>query len=294
MSATQDSIVFGYDAFYDAYLGVPYNLGLVELSEDQLPDPTAFSAHEPRHVCLAALHGHMINPVDEHSIKARVKDDAPYTKTIAARIEIFKRMVAEFNAEQQRVGRYFGGIVKLVIDDNDPFTEEQFASVGLGGTAIAKAALQYEVDRKYFMLGHAGRLNHFAQHYGFSNLEGLKAFVNRLDVESQAMGYGSYATLCTSTRFMKHLEEKYRENADMKPALDALREKSELLRRESAFTIERFVACRRVGFEEPYFVDVSDDGVFIELREGQFKGAGMVCSQFVSDRNERFHSDWFA
>ncbi|UYK83211.1 hypothetical protein NG827_12025 [Xanthomonas sacchari] len=293
MSASQDSIAYGYDEFYDAYLDVPYNRGLMELSQTPLISPSIFSAKEPRHVCLAALHGHAIYPIDERTIKERVKDGGPYPKTLASRMKNFAAMVSDFNDTQRRVGWMAGGSITLVIDD-DPFTQEQFEWIGLGGSAIAEAALQYEEDRKFFSLGHSGRLNHFAQHLGFANVESLKAFVKRLDDEALQMGYHSYATICVSTRHIDHLVKKYTGDPKAQFALDELSKKRQLLQRESAFVIDHFVACRFASERRAFYVDVNDEGVLITLLEGQNKGAGIVTSRYLSDRSPDFHRTWFA
>ena len=163
MSASRDSLEFGYDEFYDAYLGVPHHRALMGLSKAPLIHPSDFAAKNPQHVCLAALHGHLLYPSDERTLKDRVKDDGPYAKTLRARMNMFAEMVTEFNARQQRFGKWFGGVTTIQIDD-EPFTKEAFEQVGLGGTPIAEAALVYEEDREFFSLGHSGRLNHFARH----------------------------------------------------------------------------------------------------------------------------------
>lgn len=294
MSASQDSTAFGYDEFFDAYLGVPYNQGLVELSKAPLVHPSIFSAKNPQHVCLAALHGLAVYPIDERTIKERVKDDAPYPKTLAARMKSFEEMASRFNDEQKRVGRMFGGVITLVLDDDAPFTREQFELLGLGGTAIAEAALQYEEDRKYFSLGQSGRLNHFARHLGFANVESLKAFVTRLDDEAAQMGYPSYATLCVPTRYMDYLLKTQGDQPNMQFALDDLSRKRNLLQGESVFVIERFVACRVARGCGAFFVDVNEEGVLIALHEGRIKGAGIVTSRYLSDRSPDFHRTWFA
>lgn len=294
MSASHDSIAFGYDEFCDAYLGVPYNRGLMELSQTPLVSPSTFSAKEPRHVCLAALHGHAIYPIDERTIKERVKDDGPYPKTLSSRMKGFAGMVSDFNDTQRRVGWMAGAVVTLVIDDDDPFTQEQFERVGFGGTAIAEAALQYEDDRKFFTLGQSGRLNHFAQHLGFPNVESLKAFVNRLDDEAVQMGYPSYATICVPTRYMDHVLKAHAGQPKAQFALDELSKKRSLLQRESVFVIESFVACRAASERGAFFVDVNDEGVLISLHGGRINGTGIVTSRHLSDRSPDFHRTWFA
>jgi len=280
---TQDSVEFGYDKFYAEYLGVPYVRGLIELSRTEVIPPSDFSAHDPRHLCLAALHGYIIYPIDECEIEACIADDSPYIKTIATRIEDFRVMVADFNEKQKSVGQYFGGTITITIDD-DPFTLEQFEFIGLGESAIAQAALQYERDRNYSKWGRSERINHFAQEYGFANIEELKMFLDRLNNEAQVIGYESYGTICTATRFMDYLGKKYIGHANMKPALDALHQKWDFLQQQSAFTIERYLACRILGSHEPYFVDVNGKGVLIELLEGRFVGAAIVSSRFDSPK----------
>lgn len=288
MSPSKNSIEFGYTDFHKRYVSNPFCRGLLELSKVPLAHPSAFSAVDPNNVCLAAMHGHMLYPIDERSLKVRVGDDAPYSKTISARVASFKKQLTEFNAQPKPVFFTF----EIVIDDT-PFTLEEFQFYGLGEHDIARAALEFEIDRKYHSLGHAGRLNHFAQHYGFHNFIQLKAFVERLDIEAQMMGFPSYGTLCTSTRYMNHLMEKHKGQASMAPALAALMGKWDLLEKESVFIISQFMECRTTDAKVPYRVDVSADGVLIELREGMFKGTGIVSSEFMSDQNRHFHDMWF-
>ena len=294
MSTSQDSIDFGYDEFYEAYVSVPYNQGLMGLSKASLVSPSVFSAKDPRHVCLAALHGHVIYPFDERTIKDRVKKDGPYPKTLSARIKRFAEVVSAFNDQQRRVGRMFGGGIRIVLDDNDPFTREQFECFGLGGTDIAKAALEYEDDREFFLLGHSGQLNHFARHLGFPNVEALKAFVRRLDDEAIHMGFPSYATICVATRYLDHVSKVYAAQSSAHPGVDELHAKYDLLQRESVFVIERFMACRVTDESKSFYLDVNDEGVLIVLHEGPLKGAGIVTSQYLSDRSPDFHRTWFA
>lgn len=294
MSASQDSISFGYDEFYNAYLSVPYNQGLMGLSKAILVLPSIFSAKDPRHVCVAALHGHVIYPFDERAIKDRVKEDGPYPKTLSVRMKCFSEMVSDFNEKQRRGGWMFGGVTTIVIDHNDPFTQEQFELVGLHRTPIAKAALEFENDRKFFSLGQSGRLNHFANHLGFPNVKALKEFVCRLDDEAIQMGFPSYATICVATRCIDHLSKVYATQSSVHPAFDELQAKYDLLKHESAFVIERFMACRFTDERESFYVDVNDEGTFIALYEGPLKGAGIVTSQYMSDRSPDFHRTWFA
>lgn len=294
MSASQDSIDFGYDEFYNAYLSVPYNQGLMGLSKAILVPPPIFSAKNPQHVCLAALHGHIIYPLDERTIKDRVKEDGPYPKTLSARMKSFAEVVSAFNDQQRRAGWMFGGVITIVLDDDDPFTREQFERIGLDGTTIAKAALEYEADREFFSFGQSGRLNHFARHLGFPNVAALKAFVRRLDDEAIHMGFPSYATICVATRYMDHVCKAYATQSSAHLALDELQTKHDLLQRESVFLTERFMACRLTDERKLFHVDVNDEGVLIDLHEGPLKGAGIVTSRYLSDRSPDFHRTWFA
>ena len=294
MSASRDSLEFGYDEFYDAYLGVSHNRALMGLSKAPLIHPSDFAAKNPQHVCLAALHGHLLYPSDERTLKDRVKDDGPYAKTLRARMDMFAEMVSEFNALQRRVGWMFGGVTTISLDD-EPFTRAAFEQAGLGGTPIAEAALVYEEDREFFSLGHSGRLNHFARHLGFPNVQALTAFMGRLDDEASAMGFPSYAAMCVATRYIDHLLDVYEAQSSAHSALEDLRSKREFLKRESVFTIERFIACRLTEEGKTFHVDVSEEGVLIALYEGPLRGeVGIVTSQFLSDKSPHYHSTWFA
>lgn len=51
---------FGYDEFTTPYLGVSHNLALMGLSKAPSSIRPILAAKNPQHVCLAALHGHML------------------------------------------------------------------------------------------------------------------------------------------------------------------------------------------------------------------------------------------
>ncbi|WP_336151300.1 hypothetical protein [Acinetobacter ursingii] len=292
MFHSQDSLDYGYADLYNAYHTTPFLKELVKLTKASFIAPNVFSAQDPQHVCLAAKYSLIIYPPNSKQ-KEWVQDDSPYSKTIATRIANFKEFIKEFNAKQKRIAPFCGVNIIVKIEDDVPFTLEQFEMYGLGDTDLAKAALQYEKDRKFLALSHARRLDHFAQHYGFTTFQELKEFLNKLDITAQQMGYKSYSEICTSAQYMKGLEDKYKDQADIRPALDALRHKRDFLMRESTFIIESFFACRIPEFRKSYYVDMNSEGVIITLYEGKHQGIGIVSSQFISSKSERFHDEWF-
>lgn len=292
MSASSCSIAFGYDEFYADYLNVPWNKGLIERSSAPLPLPAQFSSHNPRDCCLLALHGLIIYPPDERSAKERVKDGGSYGKTIATRMQLFENMVREFNAWQQKMKHLLGGAITITIDDGPVL--DSFPLADFGGAAIVKAAPQYEVDRKFLKLGQSGRLNHFAQEYGFANYQKFREFLGLLDEEARCMGYPSYCAICVPTRYLEHMQRQLTTDEGMQSMLAELAEKRDLLQQQTVFTIERFVACRLAEKALDFFVDVTREGVIISLRDGPFASTGIVSSLYMSDRNEEFHSKWFA
>jgi len=292
MSASSCSIAFGYDEFYAEYLNAPWNKGLMERSSAPLPLPTQFSSHNPQDCCLLALHGHILYPHDERSTKERVKDGGSYGKTIAYRMQLFEDMVDEFNALQQQMKYLLGGAITITIDDGPVL--DSFPLADFGGAAIVEAAPQYEADRKFLKLGQSGRLNHFAQEYGFANYQKFREFLELLDEEARRMGHPSYSAICVPTRYLEHVQRQLATDASMQPTLAELLQKRDLLQQQTAFTIERFVACRRAEKTPDFFVDVSEDGVIISLRDGPFASTGIVSSMHMSDRNAEFHGKWFA
>jgi len=293
MSAPSLSIAFGYDQFYADYLSVPWNRELMERSSALLPHPSQFSARNPRDCCLLALHGHIIYPPDEQAIKERVKDSAPYSKTVATRMKLFEGLVEDFNAQQQRMKLLFGGAIKIVIDDG-PVLDSSFPLEAYGGAHIVEAAPQYERDRKFLKLGKAGRLNHFAREYGFDHFEELRSFVAALDKEAQAMGYPSYGAICVPTRYLEHVQRQLTNDPRMRPTLLEVTEKRTLLQQQTVFTIERFVTCREAAEVRDFFVDVTSEGVLISLLSGTSTNTGIVSSKHMSDRSGDFHRTWFA
>ncbi|WP_221624259.1 hypothetical protein, partial [Burkholderia stagnalis] len=154
-----------------------------------------------------------------------------YSKTIAARMKLFEEMVGEFNARQQQMKRLVGGAFTITIDDG-PVLDSSLLVGGVGGTAIVKAAPQYEVDRKFLKLGQSGRLNHFAQEYGFANFDKFREFLGLLDAEAQAMGYPSYSAICVPTRYLEHLQCQLMNDVDMQSTLAELMEKRDLLQQQ--------------------------------------------------------------
>ena len=296
MSVSSCSIAFGYAEFYLDYLSVPFNKGLMESSSAFLPDPSKFSSRNPRDCCLLALHGHPIYPPNERSIKDSVKDGASYSKTVKVRMKLFEDLVEKFNARQQQIEHLSGVAIKITIDDGpvlDSFPLEDY-----GGAAIVETAPQYEIDRKFSKLGQAARLNHFAQEYEFVEFKKLCEFLAHLDAEAQAMGYFSYDAICAPERYLKHLQRQLTSEEGMPSVLIELTKKQDILRQQTVFTIERFVACRRAGAGTvktlDFFVDVTIEGVLISLSSGPFAGAGIVSSKYMSNRSDDFHRTWFA
>lgn len=293
MLPSSDGVAFGYADFYNEYRSIPPSLALVEFSRIPLPSPAVFSVRDPLHVALAAQHGHQVFPVDEAGIKARVKDGAPYARNVGSRIAEFHQMVTAHNAREEQFSKFMGGARTIVIEDA-PFTIDEFEAVGLGGSIIAQAAMQFELDRTFFRLGHSGRLNHFAREYGFSNLQELIAHIGKLDQAAQRLGAPSYAVLCTTSRYIDHVLVQSEDDPKMTLAVAALREQRPLLMRESVFLVERFVACRAAGADTPFHIEVLEDGVSIELRGGPHAGKAIVSSKRRSDNQDQIHLRWFA
>lgn len=291
MSITTSSRAFGYDAFFFDYLSVPLNKALMERSSAPLPHPSTFSSTRPRDCCLAALHGHQIYPPDDQSIKERVKDGGAYFRTVLTRIRRVTEMVENFNARQKQVSEFIGGRITITMDDGPlvgSFPLEDF-----GGEDIVRAAPQFELDRKFLTLGHSGRLNHFAQEYGFANVEQLRAFIRMLDAEALALGFPSYAAICVPSRYLEHLQNELANDEGMQSLLATLTENLTLLQQQSAFTLERFVTCRRSSEKHDFFVDVSEYGVYITILDGPLEGRGLVSSTRMSDRSKDFQEVWF-
>jgi hypothetical protein len=292
MLQSSDAFAFGYAEFYHQYLSVPAYRTLVELSGAPLPSPKVFSVHDPLHVALAAQHGHQVFPVDEAAIKARVKDGEPYARNVESRMAEFRQMVAAHNARQERISMFSGGAIKIVIEDA-PFTMEEFEAVGLGQSAIAHAAMQFEHDRAFFLLGHSGRLNHFAREYGFPNLQKLTAHIRELDQAAQRLGAPSYAVLCTTSRYIDHILARSDGDPETTVAVAALREQRALLMRESVFLVERFVACRNPDADMPFHIEVFEDGASIEVRGDRHAGQAIVSSERLLDKQGQIHPRWF-
>lgn len=291
-SASPSSLAYGYDEFYAEYLNVPYNKGLIQRTSTSLPHPSVFSSHNPRDCCLLALHGHIIYPHDERTAKESVKDGASYSKTIAKRMQLFEELVEEFNALQQKMRLFQGGSITVVIDDGPVL--DDFPLSNFGGTAIIEAAPQYEVDRKFSKLGQSGRLNHLAQEYGFDNFQKFRDFLDLLDKEAHDLGYPSYGAICVPTRYFEHVQKQLEAAEGMDSILVELKDKFDLLRQQTAFTIEQFIACRIAKKTSSFFVDVNCEGVLISLQDGPFNVTGIVSSNHMSARNKEFHNKWFA
>lgn len=288
-----DGFAFGYVEFYNDYLSVPFNRALVEFSGIPLPSPAVFSVRDPLHVAVAAQHGHQIFPVNEADIKTKVNDGEPYARNVEARMAEFRQMVAAHNAHQDKFSMFAGGAVKIVIEDT-PFTIEEFESVGLGESVIAHAATQFEKDREFFRLGRSGRLNHFAKEYGFPNLKALTAHLQKVDQAAQHLGIPSYAVLCTTSRYIDHVLARSEGDPAMTAAIGALRKQRVLLTRESVFLVECFIACRVTEADTPFYVEVLEDGVSIEVRNGPRAGKAIIGSRRRSDKQSQIHVRWFA
>lgn len=293
MLPSRDGFAFGYVDFYNAYLSVPFNRALVEFSGIPLPSPAVFSVRDPLHVAVAAQHGHQIFPPNEAEIKTKVNDGDPYARNVEARMAEFRQMVADHNACQDKISMFAGGAVKILIEDA-PFTIEEFELAGLGESVIAQAAMQFEKDREFFRLGRSGRLNHFAKEYGFPNLKALTAHIGEIDQAAQRLGIPSYAVLCTTSRYIDHVLARSEGDPAMTAAVGALREQRALLTRESVFFVECFIACRVAEANTPFYIEVLEDGVSVEVRSGPRAGKAIVASRRHSDKQSQIHARWFA
>lgn len=282
MKVSKDSLDFGYDEFHSSFSRVPIYSALSGSIGLALVPPSAFSAKSPLHLCLAALHGFVIYPSDERGIKDRVKKDGPYPKTLANRMQAAKQVVERYN-DQLRRNRLTFTFPTIDLESGDPITNCDLEMCGLDGTDIAEAVLAYQEDKEFFSLGQSGRLNHYARHYGFPNLEALKVFIQRLDDEAVSMGFASYAALCAPSRYLESLNKEDPTSS----ALAELKEQWELLKQQTVFFSHCFVLCRTTD-RCNFFVDGHQDGVHLKLSDGRSVQQGIFESQHLSDKRGDF------
>lgn len=283
MKVSKDSLYFGYHEFYNSFSSIPIYRAFMELSGKTLVSPSVFSIKSPRHICLVALHGLVIFPSDEKGIKDRVKDDGPYSKALANRMKEARQVVERYN-DQLRLNRLTFTFPIIDLESDDPITNCDLEMCGLDGTDIAEAVLTYQEDKEFFSLGQSGRLNHYARHYGFSNLLALKAFIQRLDDEAVSMKFASYAALCTPSRYLDSLSKQHPPTSF---ALAELKEQWEMLKQQTVFFLHCFIVCRMTD-QCNFFVTGHQEGVYLKLRDGRTVQEGIFDSQHLSDKRGDF------
>lgn len=287
---------FGYDEFYSSYLLSQDNKVFVENSPFPLPLPNDFSHNNARHCCLAALHGLSIHPPSEAVAKKTIKSNKQYGKVIAARVELFENLVQEFNIKQVNNALFTGVIFKITIDANSPVLEPDFFPLvaSLGGSTIIKALDQYHNDRKYSTFGQAARLNHFAQEYGFINFNTYKVFLSQLDLAAQELGFPSYKAICTPSDYLMHIQQLLIKDESNPSLLHNLKEKNDLLQRQSVFTIERYIACRNATQQDDFefHVDVTTDEVAIKFKKGTNHVEFYISSVYISNSSDEYLKIW--
>ena len=172
-------------------------------------------------------------------------------------------------------------LLTVEIEDNKPFTRDDFMQIPVMSEGFIEAALQYEQDRLYAHKTLRERLDHFVADYGFPHFKRFKSFMDRLDAHAYKAGHTSYGHLAIPTRYLNMMVARYQE-----PKLLAeVEEKRDLLGQQTPFVIRSFFDCRVSS--RPFHIDVQSDGVLVRLDAGPFRGSTFIFnSVHVSDRHQ--------
>jgi hypothetical protein len=235
---TQDARAFGYTLAHAHLHATPGLRRLVTQSPHPLPPVESFDITQGEHVCIAALMGFPMLPYDRKSINEAVGPSGAFTRTVTARVRDVEIRVREANERLQMFG------VQIGFDPNKPTQPEEIELLRPFVGELVDHLLQLDADRAYLRSGHSGRLNHLAREYRHANLGRLEAFIEELDAIAAGWGYGAYANLCVPTRFMQHLNTRSPPGALQRPALQAMHDRRDHLKRHAPWVIEAFVASR--------------------------------------------------
>lgn len=286
-----------YAQFYYGYTACLPVRGLLALCGARLPHPDQFSDTDPSDVCTAAFHGVPIFAPDPQAVKDSVKDGGPYAQTIQARLSDFRdKIVPAANDALREWARMNPFIVPsddpetapsikvllftIEIEDDKPFTREDFMEFPVMSEGFIKTALQYEQDRLFEHKTHRERMDHFAADYGFPHFKRFREFMDQLNAHAREADHASYDHLAIPTRYLNLMVARYQESK----LLAEVEEKRELLIQQSPFFIRCFFDCRVSS--RPFHIDVQPDGVLIRLDAGPLCGSTFVHnSVHVSDRH---------
>lgn len=202
-------------------------------------------------------------PMDEKAIKEQIVANGPLTHTVSDRIGYFEEEVQAFNA---RVAKSALRIEMMELNAKKRLDLGRFNGTGIDVEWIKSRHAQHVHYVNYMAAGHNARLDFYAREMGFKMYAQMKAFLVEIDAYAATVACVPYAILCTPSRYLKQMVEFFAGNADISFALAMMKEDFPRLQKESPFIIDTFIKCR-VKPEVPYLVQVSDEGVHIDVRK---------------------------
>jgi hypothetical protein len=273
---SKDAVAFGFDRAYAMVNSTAVQRELLKYAKHQPVSAANFSITNPIHVCSSAYLGFPMMPYDEKTLKESIGPNGAFTRTVKDRVKQTQDTIDEINRTA-----IFAGFQLAY----DPDTPTDIAGLELLrpmlGDFVDRLPL-FDQDMAYMNAGRAARLHHFAREYSQPNVGALNAYLRTLNEVAISWGVGSFSNLNVPTKYMDYLAKRDNSDPSVSKALELMEAKRHHLKTESPYIIDLFVQSH-ANRDLPYFVDVVDGGVLIEVRHGSQVLRDVVKSKFITN-----------
>lgn len=214
---------------------------LIRLGAVEVPSPTDCAELSPSGAVKFAYYGHNQMPEDREAFKQAVSDDGFFTTLLKNRQSVLTKRV-----EAQMHTLACSGLSVTITDDDhdDPMLDLLPASYKKAVSALVEDDRAIKKIGKFLNSSRQQRLEYFANDMGFGSFGEVQKFYEALDRLCRDAGFGNYANLCRSSRFVKYRLQKDGPLSDLFVNEDA-QEQIRVFERFSPFFVDLLLACRR-------------------------------------------------
>jgi hypothetical protein len=179
-------------------------------------------------------------PESRDASKQAVANDGFFTNLLKNR----QRVLTERCEVQKRVLASSGLLVTITDDDHDdPMLDLLPDSCKIAISAIVDDDRVIKAIVKYLKYSHQHRLEYFAGDMGFGSFADVQKFYEALERHCREAGFGNYANLCRSSRFVRHRLAKCAPMSSLFVNENA-EEQIRVFERFRPFFVDLLLACR--------------------------------------------------
>lgn len=233
----------------------------IRLGAVGLPSLNDCAELSPSGAVKFAYYGHNQLPENLDAFKQAVADDGFFTTLLKDRQRVLTERV---DAQTRTLAR--NGLSITITDDDhdDPMLELLPTSYKKAVSALADDDRAIKNIGKYLNFSRQKRLEYFANEMGFSSFEETQKFYESLDRHCRDTGFGKYANLCRSSRFVKYRLQKDGPLSDIFVNEDA-QEQIRVFERFSPFFVDLLLASRRAT-DKSFWVQAYQGAVLYLVR----------------------------